>query len=476
MKNSSFRSQFISAFAITLVLSVVCTSFVWGGSLYYLITNGDKYRPANYYEQQLPAIIQFASQHYDLLLSPDFQETFEEVIPLEGIDYQVAELSGEVIYGSLGNSLLSGTRDVVSKLNTTEYREGGYMAYSPVMDREDRLAGVLIIRYSLSLMSNNHAQAGFFIIGNLAAPFLFLLLFTILFARRIGKRLEPPITKLINGAGRIQKQDLNFTLADVGGSKEIKQLAAAFEDMRSALHTSLTAQWQLEQERRDMVSAIAHDLRTPLTIVQGHVDNLLENRERQAERLDKYLQTIRKNTDRAVQLLNDMSAVSDIDRPDFTLRFQQADLISLCRNKEEEYRLLCAARHIGFHMSIRAIEGHSGWMNVDVQRLEQMLDNVIGNSLRFTPEGGRIEWSVDIGQDQAVMVITDNGPGFNEADLPRLFDKFYQGDASRSIDKGHAGLGLYIVKALAEKHGGEAAAGNRQEGGAYVKLIIKEPV
>src|SRR5690606_4159530 len=109
-----------------------------------------------------------------------------------------------------------------------------------------------------------------------------------------------------------------------------------FEKMRSALHASLQAQWKMEQERRDMVTAIAHDLRTPLTIVQGHVDNLLENKARQAERLDEYLLTIRRNTERAVRLLSELSSVSEIEQLDFSLNFQNTDLVAFVQRKIEE--------------------------------------------------------------------------------------------------------------------------------------------
>lgn len=319
------------------------------------------------------------------------------------------------------------------------------------------------------------ARVGFvilFVLGNMAAPFVFILLFTILFARRIGKRLVPPIVQLINGAGRIQRNELDFTLSVTGGSKELVQLTEAFEEMRSSLHQSLSAQWRMEQERRDMVAAIAHDLRTPLTIIQGHVDNLLENKAKQAERLDSYLLTIRKNTDRAVRLLDDMGIVSEIDQPDFSLSVRPLDVVVFCREKAEEYRTICSAKSLHFQAEIQVADGCDGWFRADGLRLEQMLDNVIGNSIRLTPEGGKIEWRVEILPESVVLEVSDTGPGFAEADLLHMFEKFYQGDASRSIHKGHAGLGLYIVKTLAEKHGGSVSAGNRPGEGAYVQIRI----
>lgn len=172
MNKFTFRSQFTIALILTLILSIICTVAVWGGSLKFLI--------------HMTNVMSLSNKNIE-----NFPEVFR--------------------------------------------------------------VGFVIL----------------FVLGNMAAPFVFILLFTILFARRIGKRLVPPIVQLINGAGRIQRNELDFTLSVTGGSKELVQLTEAFEEMRSSLHQSLSAQWRMEQERRDMVAAIAHDLRTPLTDYTG---------------------------------------------------------------------------------------------------------------------------------------------------------------------------------------------------------------
>lgn len=471
MNKLSFRSQFILALTATLLLSIICTAIVWAGSL-YLLSDDSFLRPANYYEKKINDIVPFVDQHGDELLSPEFRDELEQIIPLEGLDYQVYDLSGQFIYGSQPAEPLE---DIIRKLNTSGEENGRFVRYVPVMNSTHELTGVFVLKYYLNLVSSNQPKRAvvvLFIIGNMAAPFLFILLFTMVFARKIGKRLEPPIARLINGAGRIQKNDLDFAFSEAGGSKELAQLTSAFEEMRGALQASLTAQWQMDQERRDMAAAVAHDLRTPLTIIQGHVDNLLDAKDKQPERLDKYLQTIRKNTDRAVRLLDDMHLVSEIDQPGFTLQVSTHDFAAFCREKAEEYRLNCAAKHIAFRPHINIADGHNGRINADIHRLEQITDNLTANSIRFTPEGGQIIWDIKIGPEKAVLETADSGPGFTKADLVHMFEKFYQGDRSRSTTKGHAGLGLYIVKTLAEKHGGTVAAGNRPQGGAYVNVTL----
>lgn len=100
------------------------------------------------------------------------------------------------------------------------------------------------------------------------------------------------------------------------------------------------------------------------------------------------------------------------------------------------------------------------------------MDNIVGNSIRFTPRGGSIHLQVSIEENKASFKISDMGPGFSEKDLASLFRKFYKGDPSRSREKGHSGLGLYIARSIIEKHGGGIQASNLLGGGACIEFFI----
>lgn len=135
---------------------MVCTAAIWGASLYYLLSNeGDFLRPANYYERKIPEIIQFAKQNQDMLLSPSFQPELERIIPLEVINYQVVDLSGQIIHGWEGRRFLSEPGDIVRKVNTSEQLDGYFIRYLPILDQEERLSGVFVLRYALSLLYSN---------------------------------------------------------------------------------------------------------------------------------------------------------------------------------------------------------------------------------------------------------------------------------------------------------------------------------
>ncbi len=470
------RRQFMSAFVLILLFSFLCSLMVWGVTLYFLIhQTGRGVLPANHYERQIPRILEYAARQQAALLSPQMQDELEKVIPLQGIQYQVIDLDGRIVYGWKGESYVNGPEDLIEKLNRTDSYNGRFVKFSPILDAQQRLKGMLLLRYSLNVTANNPRNGLLvsLVLGSLIAPFVFIVLFSAIFARRLGKRLEPSITRIIGGARRIQQNDLNFSVAGEGGSKELTELSNAFEEMRSALEQSLKREWQLEQERRDMISAIAHDLRTPLTIIQGHADNLIENGARHPERLERYLLTIRNSTQRADKMLTELLFLNRIDMPDFILEYLPTDLAAFCERKRQEFDLLCREKGVTLCCSRQQWHHHAEHLLLlDSARLEQVLDNVITNGLRFTPIGGEIEWTISVYEQHIIFEVKDTGPGFSEQDLRFMFDRFYSGDTSRSQAQGHSGLGLYTAKLLVEKHGGKIEAGNRTQGGAWVSLTV----
>lgn len=501
MKHRTFGHHFTRYLALTLVVSIVCTAAVWAGS-WLLFFNFDVLNPANHYERQIPDIVEFVERNEGRVLSPTFRSELERIIPPEGIEYQIVDPAGIVLYGSLAKPVLFGKDDVVRKLNTTEASDGSFVAHHPVMGEDGGLGGVLVLAYEMSLVASNRSRtiiARAFLIGNMLVPFLFIVLFAIVFARGLGRRFEPSIRRLVEAAERICRQDLDFNVADVAGSTELAQLSTAFDDMRAALRHSLHTQWQIEQERRDMVASLRHELQTPLTIIRGHVDNLLANEKKRAERLAAYLLTIKNNTDRATRLVNDLSDLEQVDEVRFSVVPQLTDVGAFFQQMLEEYRSRCAAAGVQLVYNLRVrgrdadrgrsgdgdpgeqdgwgghdrLGPHDGWLHVDAHRLDQILANLMDNSLRVTPVGGRIRWNVQLTGDRLVLRMCDTGPGFSETDLQRVFDRFYQGEAARSHSPGRMGLGLYIVRKLAEKHGGTVSAANRASGGACVTVELK---
>ncbi|MED0708396.1 HAMP domain-containing sensor histidine kinase [Aneurinibacillus aneurinilyticus] len=473
----SLRHQFMYTSILILVCTIGATLLTWGLSILYISkAPGGFPAPANYYEQQIPAILSYVRKNNEALLNPAARPALEKVIPVEGIDYQVIGKSGDVRYGTSTERIVNNREELLRRINTTSGKSGKFIQYVPIINREQEVQGAILLRYELNLLASNPDKQLFmalFIVVNMAMPLIYLTIFTFFFGQVFSRKIKPPIAKLIEGAHRIKRRDLDFEMEEIKGAKELKELGDAFEEMRKALYDSLEREWRSEQVRREMVAAIAHDLRTPLTIIQGHAENLRDSETVRLERLHKYVDTILQNTGRSIRLLEEMTGLSEIEHPDFSLLPEWVDIVSFIKQKTEEYALLCSRKEIVLSYTCEDVRPSSKKMCLDTHRLGQVLDNIMANSIRFTPEYGKIQWKVRISEERVDFEITDSGPGFTSQDMRMVFNKFYKGDSSRSVEKGHAGLGLYTCHTLIQKHGGDITVGNNPEGGASVRFWIQ---
>jgi two-component system, OmpR family, lantibiotic biosynthesis sensor histidine kinase NisK/SpaK len=436
----------------------------------------EKINPANYYEGQLPKLVQFVNEQKDVL-NVDMKGVLEREIPIEGIDYQIVNREGTVLYGTMQKTYATSETDLVNSLNTNLYDRDRIVIYYPLFDESGTLNGAIGFRYKLSVLSSNH-KAQFMLYGFVGlaflSPFLYFYLFSYLIGKRLSRKMEGPFHAIIESANKIRNHDLNFSLSNVENTEELNQLVFAFEEMKNALKESLEKQWRLEQDRKDMVAAIAHDLKTPLTIIQGHVEGLLERKNQPQDRIERYLHTIQRSCIRSIQLIKELNEVSTVDHAGFTLHFTKGNLAKWVEQKASQFHLLCEEKGIEFNVKVNKVDKLiNPFVLIDFERVDQVIDNVFMNSLRFTPTGGMIKWVTTFKKPYIIFEILDNGPGFSSKCKEKVFEKFYREDPSRSGDSGHSGLGLYIAQTIAKKHGGEIIASNREEGGAYVNIVIK---
>ncbi|MGE6537953.1 sensor histidine kinase [Bacillus luti] len=469
LKKLSLKNQFILTFAAVIFLSIVstvCTLILIYSFLF--IYNEKSVLPANHYEKQVPSIEKFVEMNGDKIVDLSYQKKLEKVIPMQGITYQVMNTNGNRLYGTLSDELLKNDKEVYHKINTSTQNGKLITKYIPIMSN-DQLVGVLAVRYILAASIDYYIEYVFIIA--FLIPFIFLTLYSYLLAKRLGKQLNKPIKEVIMASQKIKNKDLDFEIK-YESENEIGILIDSFNSMKEELKNSLYVQWKLEQERRDMVASIAHDLRTPLTIILSHVEVLMEPMPNNQKRLHHYLQTIKNNTERVLHLTEEMRRISEVDNPDFTLMICNIAPAEMIPEMLEEFKELAKNEDIQltYTLLIKPEEKNLKFA-LDPNRLHQILTNIISNSIRFTPKKGRINVQVEVKKDVMSFSISDSGVGFNTKDIPFLFSKFYQGDLSRS-NQLHHGLGLYIVEKLVEKHGGEIHAENNEIQGARISFTI----
>jgi signal transduction histidine kinase len=257
----------------------------------------------------------------------------------------------------------------------------------------------------------------------------------------VARRITRPLSELAGAAQELASGKLDHRVKVASGD-ELGRVAASFNGMAERLQRN-------EEARRHMAADIAHELRTPLAVVQGTVDGMLDG---VIEPDQESLASIKEEINLLTKLVADLRTLSLAEAGRLKLDLAEVDLLEFTRRTVARVEPL--ARQKG--VSCR-VEGETpGLMvKIDAERMQQVVGNLLDNALRYTPEGGSI--TVTVGQGQggtAVLSVADTGRGIPAEDLPHVFDRFYRADPSRSRKSGGSGLGLAIVKQLVEAHDG----------------------
>lgn len=470
IKYLSIKKQFVLCFILIISVSLMLSIITYGG--YFIAMNNNLILPSNYYEKMVPGIIDYIESQGTSVLNKANQQELETVIPKSGIEYIVLDNEYNSIYGDIEK--ISPNEKKSLEENESRYIQGQNISIFEFIKKDGEIKGVVLIRYSLKATAKNE-KWNFLVPSDgalLFSPFIYISICTWIFVRRFSRNINKPIDDLINAAKKIKDKDLDFHM-EYEADNELGELTKAFEAMRDELKSSLNTQWLIEQERSDMIAAIGHDLRTPLTVIKGHVEVLQESNFDNKERLHKYIDTIANNTNRAIKLIEDMNTISKLERIDFTLVPKLVVVDEFIEAIKSNYEILCKKKDINFAVNYLDIGEVKNHINIDEYRIGQVLDNIISNSYRFTPEGGVINLKITNYGHEMYFKIEDSGIGFSSKDKKRIFEKFYQGDESRSKEKGHFGLGMNIAKIIVEKHGGEIKVKNNDDGGACVEFYIK---
>ncbi|NNF06917.1 MAG: HAMP domain-containing histidine kinase [Candidatus Eisenbacteria bacterium] len=285
----------------------------------------------------------------------------------------------------------------------------------------------------------------------------------LLLFRRFLSRLK----RLENQAMLVSQGDLTARIPKPSRD-EIGRVAESMNLMTENLESARAKIESHQKQRQQLIADISHELATPLTSIRGYAETL-SNPEVQlnADEREQYLQYILHESGRMDGLIKDMLELSRVESGNLELDFEKLDLTSLLKHTVERFQP--KFREAG--LTLRFENGREGFVQADGRRLEQVFDNLLVNATRYVPSGGRVVVSLeDEGQNGWLVTIQDDGPGFPGQDLDQVFDRFYQGDASRGGEG--SGLGLAIVQQIIRAHRGTVQAQNLSSGGASILISI----
>jgi two-component system, OmpR family, phosphate regulon sensor histidine kinase PhoR len=207
---------------------------------------------------------------------------------------------------------------------------------------------------------------------------------------------------------------------------------------------------EMSDYRKEFIGNVAHELKTPIFNIQGYTLTLLEGGLQDDNINEKYLKKIEKNINRMINIVNDLDAITRLESGQLSIRYKELDAVEICNEVIENLEEIIKDKQI----TTKLIKHYEGIKKVkaDGELLRQVFSNLFLNAINYNKPGGKIKAEFFVMDDNLLIEVTDNGVGIPEEDLPRVFERFYRVDKSRSLNTGGTGLGLAIVKHIIEAH------------------------
>ncbi|MCA2002613.1 MAG: HAMP domain-containing protein, partial [Chloroflexi bacterium] len=287
-----------------------------------------------------------------------------------------------------------------------------------------------------------------------------LLIFLVVVAMLLMRRYVNPLAEVMYAARAVADGNLK-TRVPTEGPKDLRRLAESFNEMAASLERN-------DRERRDMLADIAHELRTPLSVIRGRLEGIVDG---VYPDTGATVSTALEQTYLLERLVDDLRLLTLAEARQLHFEVKPTDLGRLAQRVTDLFQAEAREKNISLALNRLA---ETPTIEADAQRTEQVIANLVGNALRYVPENGRVWVEITADENAVQLSVNDNGKGVPEEDLPFIFDRFWRKEKSRSRVSGGTGLGLAIAKQLTEAQGGRIEARNRPEGGLQVSVAFKK--
>ena len=302
------------------------------------------------------------------------------------------------------------------------------------------------------------ARAVIFPVGLIS---LLLTIFLVIVAALLVRRFVNPLADVIYAAREVTNGKLSTRISSEG-PQDMRSLSESFNEMAASLEHN-------DRERRDLLADIAHELRTPLSVIRGRLEGIVDGIYKADD--GQVVSLALEQTYLLERLVDDLRLLTLAETRQLHFEKKSVDLAQLSEHTIDMFSAEAQEKNI----SLALEKGNGNYTaELDPQRMEQVVGNLVGNSLRYIPDGGRIWLVLEKTSDEVKLFVNDNGPGVAEDELPYLFDRFWRKDKSRTRSAGVTGLGLAIEKQLVEAQGGTIHASNLREGGLQVVIEFRK--
>jgi len=235
----------------------------------------------------------------------------------------------------------------------------------------------------------------------------------------------------------------------------------------AVLH-DITDQEKIDAERREFVANVSHELRTPLTTMRSYLEALADGAWKDEEIAPNFLEVTRTETERMIRLVNDLLQLSKMDSTDYRLSKEWVNFVDFFDRIIDRFEM-SKEQNVSFQ---RLLPTHAIFVEIDEDKMTQVLYNIISNALKYSPEGGQVTFSIKEEEEKIVVSISDEGMGIPKENVSKIFDRFYRVDKARTRKLGGTGLGLAIAKEMVNVHGGMIWAVSEEGKGTEISFSL----
>lgn len=249
---------------------------------------------------------------------------------------------------------------------------------------------------------------------------------------------------------------------------EIDQLGSTFLQMSERIIKQVKLLQHNDNSRRELIANVSHDLRTPLASLQGYLETLLlKNDTLTSDEILEYIQTAYENSQRLQKLISELFELASLENNDATLHFESFSMSELAQDVSQKFKL--KAKNKGIKLETKIPE-MPAFVSADIGLIQRVLENLLDNAIKYTPEGGEVEIALSIGNSTIATIIKDSGQGISEHEAQHIFERFYRIEKHR--DQDGSGLGLAIVKRIIQLHNSSIAVSPAKNKGAIFSFDL----
>lgn len=301
-----------------------------------------------------------------------------------------------------------------------------------------------------------------------------LVIANVLLYRSITRSVVKPLNLLRDSAERIQEGNLQFEL-NLKSKDEIGELNQAFETMRQRLQESVNLRLQYEENRKELISNISHDLRTPITTIKGFTEGIRDGVANTPEKMDKYVEIIYNKAVEMDKLVDELFLYSKLDLNQVPFTFETVDIVSFLDDCIEEMHYDMENKGVTFQWQQQISQRIE--VIADLDKLKRLVVNVISNALKYMDKPDpAITISLHTVPEWVTVEIKDNGMGVDPKALPHIFERFYREEPSRNLSTGGSGLGLAIARQIIDGHGGKIWMESEQGVGSSLFFTLQRSI